>query len=111
MFSIPICFARAFIRFENFLKLPEIETAAAFAASLPETIIMPAARSLSLSFSPTSRYIELPSAVISSVKVITRSFFAASSNVRSAVISFVVLAGFIRLFSFFERIIFLFSTQ
>ena len=108
---MPICMARVFIRFEKLFALPEIETAAAFAASFPETIIMPLARSLSLSFSPTSRYIELPSAIILSVKVITRSFLAASSSVSRVVISFVVLAGFMRLLSFFERIIFLFSTQ
>ena len=108
---MPSCLARVFIRLANLFSLPDRAIAAAFAASFPEHIIMPAARSLSRTCSPSLRYMELPSAVISCVKVTTRSFFAASSNVRSVVISLVVLAGRISLSLFFERIMLPFSTQ
>ena len=97
--------ARMFISFEKFSKLPDTDIAAAFAASLPEHIIIPAARSSSFSVSPYSRYIELPSAVISSVNVTFLLPFAACSSVSSEVISFVVLAGFLCSSLFFERII------
>ena len=57
------------------------------------------------------RYIELPSAVILSVKVTVLLPLAACSSVMSEVKSFVVLAGFLCSFSFFERIILPFCGQ
>ena len=76
--------------------------AAAFAASLPEDIIIPTARSRSVTCSPSLRYIELPSAVMSLLNVMISLPFAALSSVISVVMSLVVLAGFMRSFSFFE---------
>ena len=108
---MPIFSARAFISRENAFSSSASVSAAAFAASLPEDIIIPAARSFSVTFSPVLRYIELPSAIMSSVNVTTSLPFAACSSVRSVVISFVVLAGFIRLPAFFSAMISPLSAQ
>ena len=69
------------------------------------------ARSESRTFSPTLRYIELPSATISCLKVTSLLQDAASSSVMSEVIIFVVLAGFIFSSAFFEQMTVLLSGQ